>query len=89
MVKPDGAGSSTSTITRFRVLFAVVVVAAIIISSMTIYGLLNHKNTSETTGSYPSEPFPALWQENFTGTPSEIETCANGVLYFLVESNST
>ena len=88
MPKPSKPDADSGNISRKKVAFAVLAVAAIILSGMAVYGLFNNYG-HQKNGSFASEPFPALWQQNFTGTPSSIVTSADGMTYFLVDSNTT
>ena len=70
-----------------HIIFSAVAVAAIVISSIAVYDMLHPGSATQPIGTFASEPFPALWQSNFSGTPSAIETSANGVMYFLVDNS--
>ena len=87
-------GSSKSLISARRIhqllaVFTVLIVAVVITSGVVIYETQLHGIAKQSTGSLPSEPLPSIWQENFSATPSSIETTANGVMYFLVDNNDT
>ncbi|MCL5438025.1 MAG: hypothetical protein M1148_02360, partial [Candidatus Thermoplasmatota archaeon] len=72
-----------------RVAFALFTVAIIIVSSIAVFEYLNNVRPYQQSAQVPSEPMPALWQSNFSGVPSTIETSANGTIYFLVDSNTS
>ncbi|MCL4450033.1 MAG: hypothetical protein M1386_01785, partial [Candidatus Thermoplasmatota archaeon] len=67
----------------------VVIVAVIIVASAITIVTLHPGSQAQPTGSFPSEPLPAAWQENLSGIPSNIEVASNGILYILLDANDS
>ncbi len=84
----ESSGPDAGRKAKLKVAFAVAAAAAMIISGIAIYGILNHQ-AQQSNGSFAVEPFPSIWQKNFTGTPSSIVSSENGIAYFIIDSNST
>lgn len=68
--------------------------AIIVAIALTIYGVAlyvhSYRNTAkEPVPSLPPQPFPALWQKNFSGTPTTVEATANGTLFTAVYGNTS
>lgn len=89
MSKPEKPGPNAGKHNAVRVAFALFTVALVLVSGIAVLEYLNHNVPRQQSGFFPSEPMPALWQSNFSGTPSTIETSANGTVYFLVDSNTS
>ena len=74
---------------RVITIMTVVLVAVIIVASAVTMVALHPRSAAQPTGSFPSEPFPATWQENLSGIPSNIEVASNGILYILLDANDS
>ena len=88
MPNPEKPGPDARRPRAVRVAFALFTVAIILVSTIAVFEYLNNVSPNQQSAQFPSEPMPALWQSNFSGVPSTIQTSANGTIYFLVDCQS-
>ena len=89
MPNPEKPGPDARRPRAVRVAFALFTVAIILVSTIAVFEYLNNVSPNQQSAQFPSEPMPALWQSNFSGVPSTIQTSANGTIYFLVDGNTS
>ena len=70
------------------IVIAVAITAIVITAVVIAVQLPSPSGSPPPPASYPTEPFPALWQSNFTGTPMTA-MFSNGTVFALTYGNTT